>query len=1164
MADRPRRSSLGLVAGILATGVAVTLLLVWWARRERAERLEQWRARLSATVEDRRAGVDAWIEERIGDALVVAQYPSTLSLLDRRARASRPLSDQSSGADHLRDVLGRLRGIYRYRAVWIVDASGGVAVSSGSVPPDPRCLEIAREVQAHREPLVVFHERSDGGVVVGAAAPVLAAEGRPLGAVLIEIDPTRNVYLMLTTEPAPTRSGETLLVKEEGADVVFLSPLRHGPEGSLRARRPFAPPGLAASAALSGVEAFGEFVDYRGVRVLAATRRLRNAPWGIVTKIDADEAFKGYREELAQAAAAGAGLLLAAGGVGFGLWRQRTVSARLALARSEARFGLLLEHAPDVVLFARSDGRIVNVNRRAEELYGYGRAELLAMRIHALYPPRVGADTDARMDGVRHGSGLAFEADHLTRDGRLVPVEVSSRFVEVDGEGLFLSIVRDVSERKAAEKRIALLNRLLRTLSEVNRAMARESDPERLVSEACRILVAHGGFRMAWIGLGDPGTGQVVPAAWSGHDDGYLSEVIVGKDDTPLEHGPAWTSLHEGRTVVVADVETDERFAPWREAARRRGYRSLAAAPVPTSGGTPTVLALYAAEPGVFEAEVVEVLEELAGDVGFALRSIEADRERTQALEDLRASEASPGGAHYRLPSRSSPWGSTGGWARSGTPRPRRCSAGALRGRSAPRPASCRPSTRKSPAGPAPAPPRRAVVLQRRARRAGAVTARRSTSRRRRSRPRRRGERRASPRHGRRHERARSGMEAALRETREQLLQSQKLEAVGRLAGGVAHDFNNILGVVLGHAELLLRKLPPGDENRPRLEQIMTAARRAAVMTRQLLAFSRRQVLRPQVVDLNAVVMDTREILERLIGEDIELRTRLEPDLGRVEVDPGQIGQVLMNLALNARDAMPEGGTLAIETANATLDQAIPGEPDTLLPGSYVRLRVCDTGTGIEEPVRPHIFEPFFTTKAQGLGSGLGLSTVYGIVTQSGGTIQVDSSPGPGTAFTIHLPRLEDAAAVVSAPPVEEAPRGGPETILVVEDQDELRSLMCEVLGDAGHTVLAAANGLEALARAESHAGPVHLLLTDVVMPGMSGRELAERLTALRPGLRVLFVSGYASDVVAKRGVLEERVNLLEKPFSRVSLLRWVRRALDGEPFNPGAPPGSWRPAPRA
>ncbi len=1277
MASRSGRSSLGLVAGILATGVAVTLLLVWWARRERAAHLEHWRARLSATAEDRRAGVDAWVEERIADALVVAHYPSTLSLLDRRARPSRPPSEEKSGGVHLRDVLERLRSVYRYRAVWIVDASGSVAASSGSSQPDSRCLQIVREAQAHREPLVAFHERSDGVVVVGAAAPVLASEGRPLGAVLIESDPTRTVYPLLTKEPAPTRSGETLLVEKEGPDVVFLSPLRHGGEGPLRTRRPFAPPRLAAVAALSGVETFGEFVDYRGVRVLAATRRLRNAPWGIVTQIDADEAFETYKEEVGQSAAAAAGLLLAAAGVGFGLWRQRATSARLALARSEARFGVLLEHAADAILFVRPDGRIADVNRRAEELYGYRRSELLAMHIHDLCPPQGGADTagaDVRMRMVAagHSSGRAFEEDHLTRDGQLVPVEVSGRLVELDGEGLFLAIVRDVRERRAAEKRIALLNRLLRTLSEVNRAMARESDPERLVSEACRILVAHGGFRMAWIGLGDPGTGQVVPAAWSGHDDGYLSEVIVGKDETPLGHGPVWTSLHEGHTVVVTDVESDEQFAPWREAARRRGYRSLAAAPVPTGGGTPTVLALYAAEPGVFDAEVVEVVEELAGDVGFALRSIDADRERTQALEDLRASEA-----FLEALIRASPiaiftlgldgrvgqvWNTAAeemlGWPRSEAigrpagfvPPEREEESRALRqlvldGRSF---SNVETTRRRRDGTPievvvAAAPLRDAEgrVVQLLAMVADISERKRMVAALRESEARFkrladnapdviyrlrlwpspaveyvnraievighspedfladpslalrlihpddrhvmeatfRGE--LSPKQPSRvrwvrddgsivwteiHSVAvrdsegsvvavegisrdvteRVAAEQVLRETREQLLQSQKLEAVGRLAGGVAHDFNNILGVVLGHAELVQQKLRPGDENRPRLEQIMTAARRAADLTRQLLAFSRRQVLRSQVVDLNAVVMDTREILERLIGEDVELRTRLEPDLGRVEVDPGQIGQVLMNLALNARDAMPEGGTLAIETANATLDEPVPGEPDTLLPGSYVRLRICDTGTGIEELVRPHIFEPFFTTKAQGVGSGLGLSTVYGIVTQSGGTIQLDSSPGRGTAFTIHLPRLEDAAAVVSALPVEEAPRGGAETILVVEDQHELRSLICEVLGDAGHTVLAAANGLEALARAESHAGPVQLLLTDVVMPGMNGRELAQRLTALRPGLRVLFVSGYASDVIAKHGVLEERVNLLEKPFSRASLLRRVRGVLDG------------------
>ena len=625
--------------------MAVALLLVWWVRRERAAQLEQWRARLSATVEDRRAGADAWIEERIGDALVAAQYPSTLSLLDRRTHLSQPLSEQSHGAAHLRDVLDRLRSVYNHRAVWIVDASDGVAASSGSLEPDSPCLEIAREAQARRKPLVAFHERSDGAVVVGVAAPVLAPEGHPLGAVLIEIDPAQNVYLILTTEPAPTRSGETLLVKKEGTDLVFLSPLRHGRKGPLLARWPLAPPGLAAVAALSGIETFGEVVDYRGVRVLVATRRLRNAPWGIVTKIDADEAFEAYDEELWQSAAVAAGLLLAAAGVAFGLWRQRDRRGppRPRPERSPLR-------PPARARGRRDPLRAAGRRDRQRQPSGGGALRVPPQRAarHAHARPLSapggrgygGTDVRMRMVAVRHGSGLAFEDDHLTRDGRRVPVEVSGRFVEVEGEGLFLSIVRDVTERRAAEKRIALLNRLLRTLSEVNRAMARESDPERLVSEACRILVAHGGFRMAWIGLGDPTTGEVVPAAWSGHDDGYLSEVIVGKDDTPLGHGPSWTSLREGRTVVVTDVETEEWVAPWREAARRRGYRSLAATPVPTGGGTPTVLALYASEPGVFEAEVVEVVEELAGDVGFALRSIAADRERTQALEDLRSSEA--------------------------------------------------------------------------------------------------------------------------------------------------------------------------------------------------------------------------------------------------------------------------------------------------------------------------------------------------------------------------------------------------------------------------------------------------------------------------------------------------------------------------------------------
>jgi PAS domain S-box-containing protein len=388
--------------------------------------------------------------------------------------------------------------------------------------------------------------------------------------------------------------------------------------------------------------------------------------------------------------------------------------------------------------------------------------------------------------------------------------------------------------------------------------------------------------------------------------------------------------------------------------------------------------------------------------------------------------------------------------------------------------------------------------------------------------------------------------EQALAEAREQLLQSQKLQAVGRLAGGVAHDFNNLLGVIHGHAELALRALPEPHALRGRLDEILAAATRGASLTRQLLAFSRRQVLQPRVVDLNQVVGETASMLQRLIGEDVELAIALAPELGRVEVDPGQIAQVLVNLAVNARDAMPQGGVLTVETGNLDADAALAAAHPPMPPGRYVQLRVSDTGVGMDETVLSHAFEPFFTTKPEGEGTGLGLSTVYGIVSQSGGFIWIRSQPGRGTSLLISLPRLATDADAPSAVPRPDAPRaGGAETILVVEDQDSLRELIGEMLDDAGHTVLSARDGREALALAEARPGPIDLLLTDVIMPGMSGRELVERLLVSRPGLRALFMSGYTAEVLGRSGVAGTSVALLEKPFDRATLLRRVREALE-------------------
>jgi diguanylate cyclase (GGDEF)-like protein len=385
----------------------------------------------------------------------------------------------------------------------------------------------------------------------------------------------------------------------------------------------------------------------------------------------------------------------------------------------------------------------------------------------------------------------------------------------------------------------------------------------------------------------------------------------------------------------------------------------------------------------------------------------------------------------------------------------------------------------------------------------------------------------------------------ALRQSEEQLRQSQKMEAVGRLAGGVAHDFNNLLTAITGYSQLALNGLGDRDPVRKDIEEIRKAADRAASLTHQLLAFSRRQVLEPKVLDLNAVVADMETMLRRLIGEDIDLISILDPAAGQVTADPGQLEQVLLNLAVNARDAMPQGGKLVIETANAELDEAYAARHVAVRPGPYVMLAVSDTGHGMDAETRARVFEPFFTTKEPGKGTGLGLSTVYGIVKQSGGHIWVYSEPEHGTTFKIYLPRVEDAAEtpVPHAQPL--TPAGGAETILLVEDDGGVRSLARRVLESKGYRVLEARQGDEALAISAWYDGPIALMLTDLVMPGKGGRELARCFASVRPDMRVLYMSGYTDNAIFQQQVFDPGTAFLSKPFTPDELARKVREVLD-------------------
>ena len=692
---------------------------------------------------------------------------------------------------------------------------------------------------------------------------------------------------------------------------------------------------------------------------------------------------------------------------------------------------------------------------------------------------------------------------------------------------------------EAALERVRHLNRVYAVLSDINQAIVREPDLDRLLDQACRIVVEQGGFRMAWLSLLDPDTGRIVRRAHAGADaeTAALVDRFVGSERPA---GCAFTerALATGRTAVCDDIATDAEAVAWRHAALQRGYLSMAAFAIVRNGRPIGAFNIYADSARAFAPEEQRLLEELADDIGFAIGVHEREAERRRAEAQQQAAEDrfrqlaetiqqvfwmtnAHGTLLYVSPAFETIFGrpcdsvasSPGVWMD-----------------------AVHPDDRERVEQAAYARLRRGEYdeVYRIVRPDGAVRWIRD---------------RAFHIYddaGQVHRLV--GTAADITEQRqleEQLQQAQKMEIVGRLAGGVAHDFNNLLTIINGMTDLVIAGLADGDPARSDLAEIRQAGDRAAALTGRLLAVSRRQILKPEIVDLGAIVTGLRDMIQRLIGEDVALVLDASPERAHVRADPGQIEQVVLNLVVNARDAMPDGGTLTIETRTVHLDAVYASEHPGTRPGPHAMLAVSDTGIGMDEAVRRRIFEPFFTTKPQGKGTGLGLSMVYGIVKQSGGSIWFQSEPGHGSRFTLYLPQVVGPPTTRPAPPPAVTARGH-ETVLVVEDEPPLRQLAARVLAGAGYTVLQAGSGPEALALIEGHADPVHLVFTDVVMPGMSGRELVTRLSLLRPAMRILYTSGYTEDAILRHGVLDDPRRFLSKPYTPAVLRRRVREALDG------------------
>ncbi len=902
------------------------------------------------------------------------------------------------------------------------------------------------------------------------------------GRVLVVIAADRWLSTMLASGTLPT-AGATFEVFQEGYGQASLGLGKVRPGGS-------AADDLVEQALVRGADWSLQIRLPREVALAAAVERARTWEFSVLA------------------------LLAALISLGFALvWGQRR-SVEALVQRSRARFSMLLEHAYDPILFLDDEGVILRCNQRAEEFYGVPTGGLAGRRFHRdLLAEPTGA-TFALADGVHLET-------HRAAQGRVIAVEVSARRQLESGRPVTVVLIRDVQARLEAERRMLELNRQLRAASAVGAAVARERDEAALLRDVLEIVVTIGGMRVA--AFAAPTDHDTL--AWRGRLDASPALAAI---NLPLDLVVA--CCRAGECIVDTDWDGQPSAPTWRRQLAGANACGVVALPVPTGEASSAGMLFVAATPEALLPDAVAVLRALAQDVGLALSSIR-ERHARKELEatlaalftsgpvgiaildkDQRIREAN--GEFARI------LGHTQDSAIAGLDWTDICTCG-------PGETGVMPCESQSPFEVEFRRPNgaRVHVLAARVKLAGErpgsvvvaldLTVQRATS-------------------------------ESLRQAQLQLLQAQKLETIGRLAGGVAHDFNNLLTVIQGYTQIVQSGGSQTEGDAAALSQVLRAADRAASLTRQMLAFSCQQVLEPRVLDLGQVLTDTEKMVRRVIGQAVEILMRLPGNLGRVKADPVQVEQVLLNLVVNARDAMPRGGLLTLELKNFEVDAGFVAQHPEIGVGEYVMLSVSDDGEGMDPVVVPRIFEPFFTTKEAGKGTGLGLATVYGIVRQSGGTIWVHSVRHEGSAFHVLLPRVAEAVDGTLAPPARS--HGNGEVVLVVEDDDMVRPITVAMLEQLGYHVLSAPDADGAMALSSARAGSIDLLLSDVVMRGRNGPELARDFLVERPGTPVLFVTGYAHEPRTVEELSAGGIPCLAKPFSLDALGIAVRRALTPSP----------------
>ncbi len=1251
------------VVGALAA-IGGGLFFYWRQVNEvRLERYEELRAILDLKVRQ----IVAWRNERLANVRINAAWVFLGQVIDDALASGKSLAAQ----DVLKTKLQLLRETYSYQNIIVAEPNGRVLLSllPQVTELESSARQLVADALAARAPVFgdFFRCPVDQKVHLDVAAPVLDLTSRPIAVLILRSDPEKYLFPLIQSWPTPSRTAETLLVRREGDEVVFLNSLRHTTAPALTLRIPLTRTEMPAVQAVLGRTGEFEGKDYRGAKVLADFQHVPGSPWFMVAKMDAEEilAEAHYRGRFIALLVALAILITGFSAAFIGSLRRGQIFKSLYRSERERReaqeeIRATLYSIGDAVIVTDMAGRIQRLNPVAARLTGWSEAEAMGKPLDEVFRI-VNEQTRAEVENpvarvLREGVvvGLANHTLLISRNGREYPIADSGAPIRTDeGENIGVVLVfRDQTAERAAQNELLIRARQQAAVAELGR-IALGGDLSALFEQTTRRVTEILGVELCKILELQPDGKQLLLRAGVGWKQGLVGRATVGTD---LQSQAGYT-LKCDAPVIVEDLPSETRFSgppllldhgvvsgvsvviPGRErpygvlGAHSRRHRSFTQEDVNFLQSVANLLAEAVARKQMEDAlcesrerlqsifrvapigigmvhnrvllevnpRICEMTgyseDELVGQNARILYPTDEDFDYV-GQEKYRQIAGTGTGAvetrwrrkdgtilHILLAStRLRPGDSTGeivftalditerkqaeGALRESEERLRLAVASAQQGiydvdiptgeakvndeyalMLGYDPATFQESDRTWMERLHPD-DREMVVPIYQAYIAGKLPDYRVEFRLRTA----AGDYKWILSQGRIVEWDADGKPLRMLGTHtditerrlmeEQLRQALKMEAIGRLAGGVAHDFNNMLQAILGHAQLALDQVGHNPPVRDSLLEIQKAAQRSADLTGQLLAFARRQTIAPQVLDLNATIEGMLKMLSRLIGENILLEWKPSPQLWPVKMDPAQVNQILINLAINARDAIPGSGTVTIETANVTLDESDCAAHPGFFPGDYAVLAVSDTGAGMDKATLEHIFEPFFTTKGLGQGTGLGLSTVYGIVKQNNGFINVYSEPGRGSTFKIYLPRTAEETQSEPALTTPEVLHGT-ETVLIVEDEKTILNLGRTILEHYGYTVLTACQPTGALALARDYPGEIHLLITDVVMPEMNGRELRDKIKTFRPKIKTLFMSGYTANAIAHQGVLDEDVEFLQKPFSVHLMAEKVRAVLD-------------------